>query len=456
MTSKQNLALLCDFYELTMSQGYFQNNKANELCYFDIFFRKVPDKGTFAIFAGLESVLDFVENFHFNKEDLNFLKNLKIFDEKFLNFLADFKFTGTIYSLQEGEPIFPKEPIMCVKAKIIEAQLLETFLLLNINHQSLIASKTNRIVRAAKRRPIFEFGSRRAQGISAALQGARAAFIGGSCASACTLAGKLFDIPLSGTMAHSWVQIFDDEFEAFCEHLKIYPQNPSLLIDTYDCFTGLQNAIKAFKKFGIKKGSVRIDSGDLAYLSKEIRKRLDQSGFQNCKIIASNSLDEFSIEKLLAQNAPIDAFGVGERLITASSEPIFGCVYKLVANQKDGKIIPKIKISADFEKTTIPYFKKLFRIYDKTSKKSLYDMLFLHDEQPQFPSNVEAKELLKIVFKEGKRIYKKKKLTTIQKHCQKQISKLDEKFLKLKNTASYEVKLSEKLVELQNKLLKKI
>lgn len=446
MISKQNLALLCDFYELTMSNGYFESGKRDQICYFDIFFRKIPDNGEFAIFAGLESILSFVENLHFNAEDIDFLRQQKLFSEEFLEFLAGFKFSGEIYALNEGEVIFPNEPLLCVRANSVEAQLLETFLLLSINHQSLIATKANRIVRAAKGRNVFEFGSRRAHGVSAALEGARAAFIGGCEASSCTLAGKLYDIALCGTMAHSWVQMFEDEYTAFCEYLRIYPKNPTLLIDTYNVHLGLDNAIKAFKHFGIQEGAVRIDSGDLVKLSKEIRKVLNLAGLKKCKIIVSNSLDETSIKALL--KAPIDGFGVGERLITASDNPIFGCVYKLVATEKNGSVCPKIKISENSEKIITPHFKKLYRIYDRKSHKALYDKLCVYDEK--LDSKLESKELLSLVFKDGKRTQSLKSLNEIQNYSREQISKLSPELLRAEK--KYEVKLSSKLKRIKNSL----
>ncbi|EAB5332058.1 nicotinate phosphoribosyltransferase [Campylobacter jejuni] len=453
MTSKTSLTLLCDFYEFTMSQGYFKNNKKDQICYFDIFFRKIPDSGSFAIFAGLEDILDFVENLSFDAEDIEFLRKQGIFDTEFLDFLANFKFKGEIYAMREGEVIFPNEPLLCIKATTIEAQLLETFLLLSLNHQSLIATKTNRIVRAAKDSKILEFGSRRAQGSEAALKGARAAFIGGCIGSACTLAGKIYNIPINGTMAHSWVQMFENELEAFKAYVKIYPKNPVFLIDTYDCLnSGLKNAIKVFKEFGIQEGGVRIDSGNLLELSLKIRQELDQAGLQKCKIIVSNALDEWSIKKLKEQNAPIDIFGVGERLITASSDPIFSCVYKLAALEDQG-IKPKIKISENNEKSTLPHFKKLFRVYDKNTQKILFDELYVFDENPNQDENLERKELLELVYKE-KRLLKKSSLNTIQDYTKEQISKLDEGFLDLDRFVKFEVKLSPKLQNITEDLLK--
>lgn len=457
MTSKDSseLALLCDFYEFTMAQGYFLSGLKDRICYFDIFFRKIPDKNGFALFAGLDDVLDFVENLRFSKSDIEYLRSKGLFCEEFLQYLSKFAFSGEIYALQEGEVIFPNEPLMIIKANAIEAQLLESFFLLSVNHQSLIATKANRIVRSAKGKAVLEFGSRRAHGSEAALKGARAAIIGGCVGTSCTLLGKRYQANIIGTMAHSWVQMFESEFEAFCRFLELYPQNPSLLIDTYEYKQGLINAIKAFKQFGITQGSVRIDSGDLGFLSKSIRKILDEAGFKECKIIASNALDEFQIQILLAQNAPIDIFGVGERLVTAKSDPVFGCVYKLVATQKGKCITPKIKISEDVRKTTTPHFKKLYRIYNPTTNQILYDELRIYDEKmPQVPANLKVKELLSLVFKKGKRINKKRNLQDIARYAKEQSSKLDENLLGLEANAQFEVKLSKKLQSLQQKLLR--
>ncbi|MBZ7954272.1 nicotinate phosphoribosyltransferase [Campylobacter sp. W0018] len=446
---KSNLALLCDFYELTMMQGYFLNGFENKICYFDVFFRKTPDNNPFAIFAGLSEILDFVANLRFDAEDIAYLRSKNIFCEEFLNYLLDFKFNGEIYSLQEGEIVFPNEPLMIIKANPIEAQFLETFLLLNINHQSLIATKANRIVRAAKNRPVFEFGSRRAHGNDAAIKGAKAAIIGGCLASSCTLAGKTYDIVVSGTMAHSWVQMFDDEFKAFCHYIELYPKNPILLIDTYYYQSGLENAIKAFKKYNIKECGVRIDSGNLAFLSQNIRNKLNDEGLKECKIIVSNSLDEYEIEKL--QNSPIDAFGVGERLITASSDPIFGCVYKLVAIQELEMIKPKIKISENSSKTTLPHFKKFFRVYNKKTKKALYDEIYIYDEKlDELDSDLERKEMLQCVFKNNQIQLRNLKVSQIALYAKNQIDTLEKNILDA--NSQYLIKISNKLQALKTNL----
>ena len=443
-----NYHLLCDFYEFTMAQGYLNEGFADTICYFDVFFRRAPDDGAFAIFAGLEDILNFVENWHFDESDITFLRQ-KGFGEKFLNFLKNFKFCGEIYALDEGSVIFANEPVMIIKARAIEAQLLETFLLCTLNHQSLIATKASRIVRAAKGKAVLEFGARRAHGSEAALKGARAAMIGGCLATSNTLASKLYGVKASGTMAHSWVQMFENEYEAFKAFVKLYPENATLLIDTYDCFLGLENAIRVFKEFGIKNGAVRVDSGDLCGLSIRIRQRLDEVGLKGCKVIVSNSLDEKSIEALLKNGAKIDGFGVGERLITASSDAIFGCVYKLVAVENEGEVCPKIKISQDAYKMTTPHFKRLFRIYE--GKKALYDELVIYDEKLEtLPSNLRREELLKCVFKEGKRLCKDKSVEEIATFAKAQILSLDEDLLDSKK--AYELKLSSSLKKLKEKL----
>ncbi len=383
--NQEKLELIADFYEFTMSNGYFVKNK-NGIAYFDIFFRNVPDKGGYAIVAGLEQIIDFVQNLKFDEEDIEFLRNQKIFSERYLDYLKRFKFTGDIWAIPEGTVVFPNEPLITVKAPIVEAQLLETIFLTILNHQSLIATKTSRIVRAAKGRPIMEFGARRSHGISAAIYGARAAIIGGAVGTSCTLTAKKFCVPASGTMAHSWIQSFDNEYEAFKTYAELYPNGCTFLIDTYNALeSGLPNAIKVFDEVlnpqGIRPVAVRLDSGDLAYLSKKIRKVLDDSGYPDCKICLTNSLDEHLITSLLDQKAEVDSFGVGENLITAKSDPVFGGVYKLVALENDGKIIPKIKISENVEKITNPSFKKVCRFYSKDTNYALADVIMLKDEE---------------------------------------------------------------------------
>ena len=383
--NNQRLELVADFYEYTMANGYFNKNMEDRIAYFDVFFRKVPDEGGYAIVAGLEQIINYIINLSFDEEDISYLRKQNKFSEEFLNYLENFRFTGDIWAIPEGTVVFPNEPLITVKAPIIQAQLLETMLLLTTNHQSLIATKTSRIVRAAQGRPVMEFGARRAHGINAAVEGARAAIIGGAVGTSCTLSAKEFNVPASGTMAHSWIQSFDSEYEAFKAYAELYPDDCTFLIDTYNTIeSGLPNAIKVFnevlKPKGYRPKAVRLDSGDLAYLSKKVRKILDEAGYEDCKICATNSLDEYLIKSLIEQDAKIDLFGVGENLITAKSEPVFGGVYKLVALEKDKKIVPKIKVSENTAKVTNPSFKKVYRFYDNETKKAIADVITLADE----------------------------------------------------------------------------
>ena len=383
--NNQRLELVADFYEYTMVNGYFNKNMQDRIAYFDVFFRKVPDEGGYAIVAGLEQIINYIRNLSFDEEDINYLRKQNKFSEEFLNYLENFRFTGDIWAIPEGTVVFPNEPLITVKAPIIQAQLLETMLLLTTNHQSLIATKTSRIVKEAQGRPVMEFGARRAHGINAAVEGARAAIIGGAVGTSCTLSAKEFNVPASGTMAHSWIQSFDSEYEAFKAYAELYPDDCTFLIDTYNTIeSGLPNAIKVFnevlKPKGYRPKAVRLDSGDLAYLSKKVRKILDEAGYEDCKICATNSLDEYLIKSLIEQDAKIDLFGVGENLITAKSEPVFGGVYKLVALEKDKKIVPKIKVSENTAKVTNPSFKKVYRFYDNETKKAIADVITLADE----------------------------------------------------------------------------
>lgn len=383
--NNQRLELVADFYEYTMANGYFNKNMQDRIAYFDVFFRKVPDEGGYAIVAGLEQIINYIRNLSFDEEDINYLRKQNKFSEEFLNYLENFRFTGDIWAIPEGTVVFPNEPLITVKAPIIQAQLLETMLLLKTNHQSLIATKTSRIVKEAQGRPVMEFGARRAHGINAAVEGARAAIIGGAVGTSCTLSAKEFNVPASGTMAHSWIQSFDSEYEAFKAYAELYPDDCTFLIDTYNTIeSGLPNAIKVFnevlKPKGYRPKAVRLDSGDLAYLSKKVRKILDEAGYEDCKICATNSLDEYLIKSLIEQDAKIDLFGVGENLITAKSEPVFGGVYKLVALEKDKKIVPKIKVSENTAKVTNPSFKKVYRFYDNETKKAIADVITLADE----------------------------------------------------------------------------
>ena len=468
---RENYTMLCDFYELTMGNGYFTGGIKDRITYFDVFFRDIPDGGGYAIAAGLDQLIDYINDLSFTDTDIECLRRKGIFSEEFLTYLKTFRFTGNIWAVPEGTPIFPGEPIMIVRAPAIEAQFIETFVLLSLNHQSLIATKTSRIVGAAEGRPVSEFGSRRAQGTAGAILGARAAYIAGCATSACTIAEERFGVPASGTMAHSWVQMFDSEFEAFDTYCSIYPNSATLLIDTYNVLkSGTPNAIKAFKKHGITKCGVRIDSGDVAYLSKKVRKMLDAAGLTECKIVVSNSLDEHIIHDLIQQGAKIDAFGVGERLITSRSSPVFGGVYKLCAVEKKGEIIPKIKISENIEKITNPHFKKLYRLYDKESGKAIADLLCLHDEtvddskpltifDPNFTwkrqtlTNFTAKELLQPVFVDGKCVYPRYHVEEIRSYCAEQMDTLWDEVKRLDNPHRYYVDLSQKLWDLKHKLL---
>lgn len=471
------LQLVADFYEFTMSNGYFLKNMNDKLSYFDVFFRKIPDNGGYVIVAGLEQVIDYVKNLRFTDDDINYLRKQNKFSEDFLTYLKNFKFTGDIWAIPEGTVVFPNEPLLTVRAPMIEAQILETMLLLTINHQSLIATKTSRIVNAAKGIPVMEFGARRAHGIDAAVSGARAAIIGGAVGTSCTLSAKEFNVPASGTMAHSWIQSFDSEYEAFKAYAEIYPNDCTLLIDTYSTIeSGLPNAIRVFNEIlkpkGIRPKAVRLDSGDLAYLSKKVRKTLDENGYPDCKICATNSLDEHLISSLLEQEAKIDSFGVGENLITSKTCPVFGGVYKLVATEKDGVITPKIKVSEAAIKVTNPSFKKVYRFYDKDTKKALADVITLHDEvipednymifDPQNPwkkktlTNYIVRPLQEKIFEKGKLVYKSPSLKDIAKYAQTELNTLWDEVKRLENPHQYYVDLSKELWTLKNNMLNNI
>ena len=475
---KLNLTMLCDFYELTMGNGYFEKGYKDRMCYFDVFFRQCPDHGGFAIAAGLEQVIDYIKNLHFTPEDIEYLRGRKLFSEGFLEYLSNFRFTGDIWAVPEGTPIFPKEPIMTIRAPAIEAQLMETFILLSINHQSLIATKANRVVRAAQGRTVLEFGSRRAQGADAAILGARAAYIGGCNGTACTISDQLYGVYAGGTMAHAWVQMFETEYEAFKSYCEMYPNNATLLVDTYDTLkSGVPNAIRAFnevlKPMGITKCGIRLDSGDMAYLSQKARKMLDEAGWTDCKISVSNSLDEYIIEDLLHQGAQIDMFGVGERLITAKSEPVFGGVYKLTAVENaDGTITPKIKISENTGKITNPHYKKLYRFYGNDTGKAIADYLCVFDEEVDDSQDMEifdpeatwktktvydftAKELQVPIFKNGELVYKCPTIDEVRNYCMKQVDTLWDEVKRFDNPHTYYVDLSQKLWDIKHELLKK-
>ena len=467
-----NYTMLTDFYELTMGNGYFQTGVADQICYFDIFFRSVPDGGGFAIAAGLEQVISYIRDLHFDEDDIAYLRSKNTFSEEFLEYLRTFHFTGDIWAVPEGTPIFPREPILTVRAPAIEAQFVETYLLLTLNHQSLIATKSNRIVRAAQGKPVAEFGSRRAQGADGALLGARASYIAGCSATACTMADQHYGSPATGTMAHSWVQMFPDEYTAFKTYCEIYPHAATLLVDTYNVLkSGVPNAIRVFQELGITQGGIRIDSGDLTYLSKKARKMLDEAGLTDIKIIASNSLDEYIIRDLVRQGARIDSFGVGERLITSRSEPVFGGVYKLVAIEDDqGNIIPKIKISENAAKITTPHFKKIYRIFSKATGKAEADLICLHDEEIDFEqplelfdpdatwkrsvfTNFTAKELLVPIFQGGQLVYQAPTIQETRVYCAREVDSLWDEVKRFENPHNYYVDLSQKLWDVRAQLL---
>lgn len=470
-----NQTLLCDFYELTMGNGYLLSGKKDMQACFDLYFRKVPDNGGFAIAAGLSEMIEFLEQLHFGKEDIEYLRSKHQFSEEFLQYLADFKFECDVYAVPEGTPIFPNEPLVTVKGPAIQAQLLETMLLLTINHQSLIATKANRIVRAAQGRPVFEFGSRRAQGSNAAILGARAAFVGGCAGTACACCEQLYGIPAVGTMAHSWIQMYDSELEAFEAYARYYPDNCILLADTYNVIkSGIPNAIKAYenvlKPLGKRLKGIRIDSGDITYLTKKVRKMLDAAGLTDCTIFISNSLDEYIIRDILLQGASIDSFGVGERLITSKSEPVFGGVYKLVATEKDGKYVPKIKLSENVEKITTPGYKKVYRLFSNETGNMIADLIALYDEEFDFTKpitlfdpvytwkkktfeNYRVEEILKPIYEKGKLVYKTPTVMESKKYCAEQVGRLWDEVKRFENPQTYYVDLSQKLWDVKHSLL---
>ena len=478
VNDKLNLTMLCDFYELTMSQGYFATGYKDRIAYFDLFFRRCPDGGGFAIASGLEQIVQYIQDLHFSAEDIEYLRGRKLFSGEFLTYLADFHFTGDIWAVPEGTPMFPNEPIITVRAPAIEAQLIETYLLLCVNHQSLIATKANRVVRAAEGRTVLEFGSRRAQGADAAILGARAAYIGGCHGTACTISDQLFGVKAGGTMAHAWVQMFDTEYEAFKAYVEMYPNNATLLVDTYNTLkSGVPNAIRVFnevlKPRGITKCGIRLDSGDMAYLTQKAREMLDEAGWTECQISVSNSLDEYIIRDLLRQDAKIDLFGVGERLITARSEPVFGGVYKLVAVEgNDGSVNPKIKISENVAKITNPHYKKLYRFIGNDTGKAIADYLAIYDEVIDDSKDMEifdpeatwkrktvynftAKELQVPIFQAGKLVYELPTLEAIRTYCREQVDTLWDEIKRFDNPQTYYVDLSQKLWDIKYGLLKK-
>ncbi len=473
-----NLSMLFDFYEMTMANGYFRQGMQDRITYFDVFFRRVPDEGGFAIAAGLEQLVEYIQNLHFDEDDIAYLRSKDLFQEDFLDYLRHFRFTGDIWAVPEGTPVFPGEPLVTVRAPASQAQLIETYALLAVNHQSLIATKANRVVRAAAGRTVLEFGSRRAQGTDGAIAGARAAYIGGVHGTACAISDQLYGVPAAGTMAHSWVQMFDSQYEAFRTYCEIYPTNAVLLVDTYNTLkSGVPDAIRAFDEVlrpkGITKCGIRLDSGDIAYLTKEARKMLDAAGWESCTISVSNSLDEELIRDLLLQGARIDAFGVGERLITARSEPVFGGVYKLAAvEEPDGTIVPKIKISENVAKITTPHYKKLYRFYGNDTGKAIADYLTVYDEvvddskplvifdpdatwKKKEVYDFTARELQVPVFRGGELVYSLPALPEIRRYCLEQVETLWDEVKRFDNPHRYYVDLSQKLWNVKHGLLEK-
>ena len=475
-TEERNLTMLTDYYEFTMSNGYFLNGMKDRVAVFDMFFRNIPDGGGFAIFAGLEQLVHYLKNLRFTEQDIAYFRSKKIFDEQFLDYLANFHFECDVWAMEEGTPIFPNEPIVTIRGPVIQAQLVETMVLLTINHQSLVATKANRMVRAAGDRLIMEFGSRRAQGYDAAILGARATYIGGCGATACAITDRDFGVPAVGTMAHSWVQMFDSEYEAFRSYAQIYPDDCTLLVDTYNVLkSGIPNAIKVFNEvvvpLGFRPAGIRIDSGDITYLSKKARKMLDEAGFPDCKICASNSLDEYIIRDMLVQGACVDSFGVGERLITAAPEPVFGGVYKLSGVENaDGTITPKIKVSENVAKITTPCFKSLWRLYDRETGKALADVITLHSEkiddtQPyeifdpdhvwkrKTLTNFRAVRLQKKIFEGGRCLAEEHSLAELSRYCAEQVDTLWDEVKRFENPHQYYVDLSLDLWTIKNRLL---
>ncbi len=470
----RNLTMLVDFYEITMANGFFENGRGSEIAYFDMFFRKTPDNAGYAIMAGVQQVIEYLEGLSFTPDDIAYLRGKKMFCEDFLKYLEDFRFECDVWAIPEGTPIFPNEPLITVRGPAIQAQFIETMILLTVNHQSLVATKANRIVEAAQGRPVMEFGSRRAQGYDGAVYGARAAYIGGCVGTACTISERDFGVAALGTMAHSWIQLFPSELEAFRAYAKVYPDSCTLLIDTYSVLrSGVPNAITVFKELeaqGHKGVGVRIDSGDIAYLSKKARELFDEAGLDYIKIVASNSLDEFIIRDLIMQGAQIDSFGVGERLITSKSEPVFGGVYKLTAVEENGRLIPKIKISENIVKITNPSYKKVWRLFDNATGKAVADVITLADEfidtskpytifDPEQTykkttlTDFTAKPLQVQIFDKGRCIYTTPDIEEIRLYCKQQLGTIWDEVKRFENPHEYYVDLSQPLWELKNRLL---
>ena len=470
-----NLTMIMDLYELTMANGIFTSDMRDTVTYFDMFFRRVPDNGGYAVMAGLEQLIEYMNDLKFTDEDIEYLKGLKLFSEEFIEYLRNFKFTCDVWAMPEGTVIFPHEPIVTVRGPAMQALMLETMLLLTINHQSLIATKANRIVRAAQGRPVMEFGARRAHGYGSAYYGARAAIIGGCKGTSCLLTAKDFGVPASGTMAHSWVQLFDDEYTAFKTYAEKYPDSCMLLVDTYNVLkSGIPNAIKVFdevlKPLGKRPLGIRIDSGDITYITKRARKMLDEAGYPDCKICISNSLDEYLIRDMIFQGAKVDSYGVGERLITASSEAVFGGVYKLAAVEKKGEIIPKIKISENAAKITLPGVKIPWRLYDRETGKAIADVITLNNEKicsdepyelfdPEHTwkrkvvSNFVAKKLQVKIFEKGRQVYQSPSVKEISDYRAEQVDSLWDEVTRFENPHTYYVDLSEQLWDLRYELL---
>lgn len=473
----RNLSMMMDFYEMTMSNGYFAHQDTEQKVAFDVFYRRNPDNGGFAIFAGLEQIMDYIENFCFSDEDIAYLRSQGIFEEAFLEYLKNFKFTGDIYSFREGTIMYPNEPVMTVVAPLIDAQLVETAILAEINHQSLIATKARRIVKAADGRSVSDFGARRAHNMDAAIYGARACAIGGVNSTATVLAGQMFDIPVSGTMAHSWVMYYEDEFTAFKKYAETYPDATVLLVDTYDVLkSGIPNAIRVahevLEPMGKRLKGIRLDSGDLAYLSIRARKMLDEAGCTDCKIVVSNSLDEFTISSLIAQGACIDSFGVGERMITAKSEPVFGAVYKIAGVENaDGTFAPRIKVSENVEKITNPGLKDVYRVYDNDGK-AIADIIANQGEvlegkiryiDPQKPwkvryfENCSFKKLQEAVIKDGKRVMQSVPVKDIARFVKEQLdNEIWEEEQRFENPHTHYLDMTPKYYEMKMNLLEKV
>lgn len=472
--SDENLAMLFDYYEMTMANGYFERDIHDTIGYFDLYYRKNPDDAGFAIFSGLESIIDYLKDFHFSDDDIAFFRSKKIYSDAFLAYLKDLHFTCDVWCVPDGSVVFPGEPLITVRGPMAQTSLIETMLLLLVNHQSLIATKASRIVRAAQGRPVMEFGSRRAQGPDAATLGARAAYIGGCVGTADTLSDQRFGVPALGTMAHSWVQLFPTEYEAFKTYAEIYPTNATLLVDTYDTLSsGVPNAIRVFddvlKPKGIA-GGIRLDSGDIAYLSKKARVMLDEAGHKDAKIVASNSLDEYRIEDILAQGAKIDSFGVGENLITSKSSPVFGGVYKLVGLENDGVFEPRIKISENVEKITTPGFKTFYRLYEKDTGKAIADVITMKNEKVDDSKPYEifhpvytwkrmrledytAREMKVRIFDGGKCVYDLPSLNARRDYCAKELDTLWDEYKRFDNPHEYKVDLSLAVWDMKHDLL---